>query len=353
MRVILSIILLQALLASCKQEVENKPVVKTNKTAMIKESHDILFYNVENLFDTFDDPYTHDDDFLPNSRKQWDEERFQTKIEKLGEVVLAVNSKGPLFIGLVEVENSYVINQLLQSRGLNNINYNYAHFESPDERGIDVALVYDEDYFTVQSKEPLPVHLDKNDKTRDILYVKGIVSGESNPFHIFVNHWPSRREGVEKSEPKRILAATTLRDKIDEIQNEDADAKIIVMGDFNDYPNNNSIKKSLKAKNSHSISNDELFNLAARLDEDDQGSYNYRGDWGMVDQMMVSKSLLTKKIGKYSIKQKGLKIFNEDFVMYFDKRYNESKPNKTYGGDNYYGGYSDHLPIYIKLYRHN
>ena len=351
MRITLSILLVQILLLSCNQVVEKETVISDNKTTQTKESHDVLFYNVENLFDTSDDPETYDDDFLPTAKKEWNEERFQAKIEKLGEVISAVNSKGPLFIGLVEIENSYVINQLLASNKLKDINYNFAHFDSPDERGIDVALVYNEDYFEVQSKEPLTVRLGDNDKTRDILYVKGVISGESNAFHIFVNHWPSRREGAEKSEPKRVAAATVLRKKIDKIQGEDADANILVMGDFNDYPNNNSIKNTLKAKNSQSISNDELFNLAASLHEADKGSYNYRGDWGMLDQMMVSNSLLSKNKGMYSVKQRGLEIFDEEFILFYDKKYKESKPSKTYGGNNYYGGYSDHLPIYITLYR--
>jgi len=316
---------------------------------MAEKQLDIMFYNIENLFDTFDDEYTNDDDFLPEARKEWDDEKFYNKIDKIGEVILSVNKKGPLFIGMVEVENKYVLNQLLESRRLRDINYKFCHFDSPDKRGIDVALIYNKDYFTVNEKEPLVIHLPKQDKTRDILYVKGQIVGDDSEYHLFVNHWPSRREGTKKSEPKRIEVAIVLRNKIDEIQTKDDTAKIIVMGDFNDYPNNNSIKNYLKAKNSSNISSNELFNLAARLEDNDKGSYNYKGDWGMMDQMMVSKSMLDETKGKYSVNQKGLKIFDEDFIMYFDKRYNELKPNKTYGGDNYYGGYSDHLPIYIRL----
>lgn len=349
MKISLGIIVIQVLLISCNQVATKEVVLADDKIILTEKSHDLLFYNVENLFDTSDDPNTYDEDFLPHSKKQWTNERLQDKIDKLGEVILAVNRKGPLLIGLVEIENSFVVDQLLASKRLKNIDYNYAHFESPDERGIDVALMYKAEYFTVKSKEPLTVNLNDNDKTRDILYVTGTISGESNLFHIFVNHWPSRGGGAEKSEPKRILAATVLRGKIDEIRGMNAEAKIIVMGDFNDYPNNQSIRETLNANNT--ISNGELFNLASQLDEDDKGSYNYRGDWGMLDQMMVSAAVLDEKVGMYSVKKEGFRIFNEDFVLFYDKKHKESKPSRTYGGDNYYGGYSDHLPVYIKLYR--
>lgn len=349
MRLKITQLLLVILLLSCGTETK-KEVNKEVK--MGKEFHKIMFYNVENLFDTFDDEYTFDDDFLPESSKNWDTEKFKTKLDRLSEVILAIDKQGPLLIGMVEIENGYVIDQLLDHQRFRNINYNFAHFESPDERGIDVALIYDEDHFTVLEAEPLRVSLPENDKTRDILYVKGLVTGDERPLHVFVNHWPSRREGEKKSEPKRITAAKTVRSKIDYIQELHEEARILVMGDFNDYPNSKSIKKYLKAIDHHNISEEELFNLAARLDKDDQGSYNYRGDWGMMDQMMVSKPMLSKNEASYYVKQKELKIFNEDWIMYYDKKYNESKPNKTYGGNNYYGGYSDHLPIFIKLHRY-
>lgn len=353
MKNLITVVLLQVALISCGQMAKKETVNESTTTKEIKSSHTVLFYNVENLFDTIDDPEIQDEDFLPTSSKQWTAERLQNKVEKIEEVILAVDEKGPLFIGLVEVENNLVIEQLLNNKGLKNINYNFAHFQSPDERGIDVALVYNSDYFTLQSKEALVVNLDDNDKTRDILYVKGLINDDSEPYHIFVNHWPSRGGGQEKSEPKRVLAAITLRLKIEQIQKEDVNAKIIVMGDFNDYPDNHSIKTFLKATNGDSLLSTELYNLAADLDENDKGSYNYKGDWGMLDQMMVSQSMLTKESNTFSVEKNGLTIFEEEFVLFYDKKYKESKPSRTYGGDNYYGGYSDHLPVYIKLERTN
>ena len=226
--------------------------------AMEDNKLDIMFYNVENLFDTYDNPFTKDDDFLPNSDKNWDDDKFYTKLDRLSEVITAINKNGPILIGLVEIENEYVLEQLIKNNNLKDINYSIAHFDSPDVRGIDVGHIYNHDLFKLLNKEPLPIYLENDDKTRDILYVEGEIDGDESRYHIFVNHWSSRREGWEVTEIRRTTAADVLRSKIDQIQNDYPNDKIIVMGDFNDYPDNISIRKHLKAKSSHSISNNEI-----------------------------------------------------------------------------------------------
>ena len=323
---------------------------KVNNEEMESSSeHTIMMYNVENLFDTVDDPHTRDNDFLPNSDKEWTNKRFKHKLNQLSDVILGIDSEPPSIIGMVEVENAYVLEQLTDNAYIKRFNYGYVHHESPDERGIDVALIYDKDKFEVDEHKQIPVYLDKNDKTRDILYVKGYFKGENSPFYFLVNHWPSRREGAKESEHKRIAAAETLRYQVDKILENDSHANIIIMGDFNDYPTSSSIVDYLLAKKDKDIKTNEIFNLSYKLHERGKGSYNYRGDWVMMDQIMVSGNVLNKNNTSYYVKSDGLKVFFEDWILYEDKKYRDMKPNKTYGGDNYYGGYSDHLPVYVKL----
>jgi predicted extracellular nuclease len=308
----------------------------------------IMFYNVENLFDTVNDPTKNDDDFLPKSKKKWDDKKFKHKIDQLSKVILSINTAPPTLIGVAEIENAFVLDQLVNDAYLKKFGYKYVHHDSPDERGIDVALIYKEDEFEVIEHRAIPVFLQKNDKTRDILYVKGKFIGDSQVFHFFVNHWPSRGEGEKVSEPKRIAAAKTLRKQLDKLTTEPA-PNIIIMGDFNDYPTNNSLIKHVKAKPKSQIAPNEFFNLAYNLHQNGKGSYNYRGHWVMMDQMIVSGNLLLKPNSSYHVLPNALTVFNEDWILHENKKYHDFKPDKTYGGDHYFGGYSDHLPIYIKL----
>ena len=313
------------------------------------DSHTIMFYNVENLFDTFNDPHTDDDSFLPDAEKEWTEKRFSKKISNLSDVIIAIDAEPPSVIGLVEIENKYVLEQLAGSAYIKNFNYEAVHHESPDERGIDVGFLYDTDKFVVQEHYPIPVTLPENDKTRDILYVRGFFKGEEQPFHFFVNHWPSRREGQQLTEPKRVLAAEQLKYHVEKIMDEERNPNIVIMGDFNDYPDSKSIWETLNARNHRKTKDTELFNLSYEMHMDDEGTYNYRGDWVMMDQMIISGNLLNNRNESFHTNKDGLNVFKEKWILYLDKKYKEYKPNKTYGGNNYYGGYSDHLPIYMKL----
>jgi len=305
----------------------------------------VAFYNVENLFDTHDDPDTRDEDFLPTSEKIWTDDRYDDKLSKLSEVLstlFASTSSNPDIIGLCEIENEAVVADLMKTGKLANTPYSIVHFESPDKRGIDVALAYNSDVFTLVEAEAIEIILPDigTPNTRDVLYVHGKTAGNSD-LHFFVNHWPSRREGQVESEPRRVHVAEMVKAKIDDIKAGDADANIFMMGDFNDYPNNISMTEAIGTDRG------EMVNLALDLDNNNEGSYNYRGDWGMLDQFIVSPGIEagTNGIGMRTEMQ----IFREDFVMFYDKKYDEYKPNKTYGGPNYYGGYSDHLAVYITL----
>jgi len=306
------------------------------------ENHPFFSYNVENLFDTIDDPKTIDEAFLPDSKKEWTAVRYHDKLQKLSTVLTSQNENNPLFFGLVEVENRFVVLDLVQTGKLASTKYRIVHHESPDARGIDVAFAYDLERFKVMYEEaiPLTIAAEPNYKTRDILYVKGLLK-DSIPIHIFVNHWSSRRGGQEKSEYKRMHAAKVLKTKTDSIRKADDAPNILIMGDFNDYPNNLSIQKFLGTGQQENSAH--LVNLMDEMNAAGIGTYNYRGDWGTLDQFIVSPALLNQK--QIRIKDGKAHIADDDEFMHFLKNGGKT-PNKTYGGPNYFGGYSDHLSIY-------
>lgn len=311
------------------------------------EGYPVIFYNVENLFDTINDPKTNDDEFTPKGSKKWNSKRYEDKLAKLSEVITSTNTNNPLFIGLAEIENRFVILDLIQTGSLSNTKYRIAHFDSPDQRGIDVALAFDLERFFLLHSEAVPVKLKEDDdfKTRDILYVKGLLK-DSIPLHIFVNHWSSRYGGQKESEHKRIRAANILKHKSDSLLAEDPNANILFMGDFNDYPTNKSISEVLGAKSIKETNENEFINLLAPQHAEGKGTHNYRGKWGALDQIIISPSL---KEGKtISVKDNEAHILYEDFLLYEHKS-GDKTPNRTYGGPNYFGGYSDHLLIYTFL----
>ncbi|MCG6188418.1 endonuclease/exonuclease/phosphatase family protein [Maribellus maritimus] len=309
----------------------------------------IAFYNVENLFDTVDEPGKMDEEFTPGSDKQWTDERYRKKLQDISAVLSSIDKKElPEIIGLCEVENKKVVSDLVHTDKLAAGKYGIVHYESPDVRGIDCALVYRPDEFKVL--DCLPVHITfKNEpdyKTRDILYVKGRTKNRE-VFHLFVNHWPSRIGGEEQTEPKRVAVAAVLRAKIDSVLHVNPKAKIIVMGDMNDEPVNKSLSETLSA-GIPGKSNKELVNLMYPDDLQNLGSYNFRGNWNMLDNLIVSTNLLDEE--GFQCKDKKGFVFHEEWMEYKNNR-GEVSPNRTYGGPNYYGGISDHFPVYFKLQR--
>lgn len=218
----------------------------------------IAFYNLENLFDTHNDAHTRDDDFLPGSARKWTKKRYQKKIRKLGYTISHIGVKSsrklPVIIGLAEVENQMVVEDLLKSKFLKDHNFDLVHYDSPDERGIDTALIYNKDFFEVKHSEIYSIELfdedGSRDHTRDILWVEGFLNNEK--INILVNHWPSRRDGAEASESKRLTASDQAIEVIGKIKSKDPEAKIIVMGDFNDDPKCKSIKQLVHNEGLHS-----------------------------------------------------------------------------------------------------
>lgn len=301
------------------------------------------FYNLENLFDTEDDPYTQDDEFLPNAEKRWTEFRYKRKVEKLGTVISNIgyptSGKAPVIVGLAEVENKKVLKDLIRSKHLINKGYDFVHFDSSDERGMDTALIYQKSFFKVINSQAESIYLEdkygKRDYTRDILWVTGVLNGEI--VHVLVNHWSSRREGQEKSEPKRIAGAEKNLEIIQKIKAANSDAKIIVMGDFNDDPSDKSV---------NIIQNKGFYNPMLKLHTKINGSLSFRGNWNLFDQVLISHSFLQYKKNKHSFLT--AKIFDANFIKVYKGRHS-GNPFRTYTGRRYLGGYSDHFPVYVQF----
>jgi predicted extracellular nuclease len=307
----------------------------------------IAFYNLENFFDTVDDPDKNDDDFLPNGTNHWTENRYLRKLEKIAESIASIQAnKLPVIIGVAEIENKTVLTDLLYQAQFER-KYDFVHFDSPDKRGIDVALLYNKDCFELIDAENLPVHFngDSHYSTRDILYVKGKLYG--NEVHFFVNHWHSRGEGILKSAPKRIAAAKCLHTKAMTIFNTNPNAKMVIMGDFNDLPISKSIVSILNAKTNKNITNREFYNLAFIPYNNKKGTLFAQKHWLLFDQIIISKGMMNGDGLK--IKSQEQSIHHDKNLLYYDQHNGIYKPNRTYAGHTYHGGSSDHLPVYVAI----
>ncbi len=318
-----------------------------------KKSFLVVQYNVENLFDTIHNPGKRDSEFLPIGRKEWNSKRYWDKENKIATVLQQINPKHfPDLISLVEIEDQRVLDDLISRPELQKAHYKIVHRESPDMRGIDCALLYNPKTFKLISKNFYKVSMKSNPnfKTREILYAKGL-SAAGDTLNVFVNHWPSRRGGMEKSEPKRNLAASVLRQAVDSLFKVNPKAKIIILGDFNDETNNHSIEKTLAATADIHRATPFLYNMASIEDQQGLGSYHYwkTNEWNMIDQMIISNALLNATSG-LETKDNQINIFRPDWILHTDKD-GTKVPARTYGRT-YYGGYSDHLPIYQYFYYH-
>ena len=315
----------------------------------------IAFYNLENLFDTENDPITFDDDRTPDGKDHWTKETYQDKLKNMARVIAEigadVSGTTPAIIGVCEVENRTVLEDLVNQKPLIKKDYGIIHFNSPDRRGIDVALLYKKKLFTPTSYKAKELLIyDDNDKskrvfTRDQLIVSGILDGDK--INLIVNHWPSRRGGEKRSRSKRIKAAKLNRQIIDSLFSEDPYAKIITMGDFNDDPTSPSIKKYLKAQQKkEGLSIKELYNPMEDIAKKGLGSLAYRDNWNLFDQIIISTELTKKEFSSYRFYKAG--IYNKTYLVNAHGRY-KGYPYRSYAEGRYTGGYSDHFPVYIYL----
>ncbi len=305
-----------------------------------QNTYRFVFYNVENLFHPSNDSLINDEEFTPEGRKHWSFYRYHQKLNKTAKVCLALSStKVPALMAMAELESELVLEDLLKTEVLDQFNYQYVHYNSPDRRGIDVGLIYDKDQLRLIYSQAFPLRLasDSNFRSRDILYTQFVSLG-GDSLDLFTCHWPSRYGGQEASEYKRIAAAQLLKEKVDSLQSRGR-TKIIVMGDLNDEPSNKSLQEIVKAKKEISAK-DDLKNLMLSLDLS-KGSHRYKGQWAYLDQIIIS-SEVNNVLGEFG-------CFEAPFLLEEDQRYPGQQPFRTYKGMRYNEGFSDHLPIYLDL----
>ncbi len=318
----------------------------------------VAFYNLENLFDTINNPNKLDELSPMMEIKSNRKYIYQDKLSKLANVLLAIgkekNKLPPSLIGIAEVENKKVIQDLIATKPLNNFNYGIVHFESPDQRGIDTALLYNKDVYKPLFNEALAANLYKDNlkiDTRDILHTTGYLLNEK--VHVLVNHWPSRRGGVAKSNMLREKIAWRVKKIIDKIYTEEPNAKIIIMGDFNDNPNNSSFKKILETKiDKHKLEKEDLYNPFEKMFKRGCNTLTFKGDLFLFDQIIFNGNLITKTKNYKDFKFYKAGIYNPSYMTLQSGKYKGS-PRRSFGNGTYLEGYSDHYPVYSYLLKEN
>jgi hypothetical protein len=308
-----------------------------------------MFYNTENFFDCENDSLSNDEEFTPQADRRWNESRMHSKAERIGKVILAAGKwNPPAFVGLCEIENLNVLELLANLAPLNNYGYKIIHKDSPDERGIDVALIYRPEVFHPIHYQTIPVvdPTDKEFRTRDILMVSGVLNG-CDTLHIFINHWPSRYGGIMETQKYRVLAAEILKENIRKLKDACKNPKIICVGDFNDSPGDDSLKKHLGAieSNNPDVLGD-LVNLSFPWLLKSVKTIKSQYTWEVFDQWIVSDYFL-EKTACYNFSR--AEIFDADFLLMPDSKFGGVKPRRTYTGFKYEGGFSDHLPILLRF----
>jgi hypothetical protein len=351
-------------------------VVKANAQKKTFLIHTVAFYNFENLFDTINDPITNDEEWTPSGSQHWNSKKYRQKLENLAHVLSEIgsaeNSNSPTFIGGVEIENQNVLEDLIKQPKLIDKDYGIIHFDSPDKRGIDVALLYQKKQFQPTSYINIPLYVynkvennqistktessdnsETEDKlqintknyrvfTRDQLLVTGFLNGEE--IHIIVNHWPSRSGGEKKTSPFREAAGDLNRKIIDSLQRINPNAKVITMGDLNDSPFNNSVKKALGAKGKiQEVKALGIYNPFEEMANKGLGTIAFRDSWDIFDQVMVSQSFLKKDYGTFQYWKAG--IYNKSFLIQKSGKY-KGYPLRHSATEI---GFSDHFPVYIYL----
>lgn len=310
----------------------------------------VAFYNLENLFDTEDDPYKNDDDFTPSGANSYTEELYQKKLHNLAQVIskLAIDKvpDGPSIIGVAEIENDRVLQDLINQPELKNRNYRFVHFDGPDHRSIDCGLLYHPAYFKVITATALPVPIEekgKKEATRDILYVTGQMGNDT--LHILINHWPSRRGGEAATVWKRAVAAGINKQLADSLLAKNNNTKIIIMGDLNDDPVSPSVTKTLGAKGDRKkVFPGELFNPWMEFYKNGLGTLGYNDSWNLFDQIIISYGFIQSEVHKWRYYQ--AEIFNRKFMINQFGRY-KGYPHRSFSGNTWIDGYSDHFPTIL------
>lgn len=311
------------------------------------------FYNLENLFDYERDTTIRDSEFTPWGKRAWTEEKYAEKQANMAYVIsqmgIDVTPAGLSILGVSEIENKRVLEDLVSQDALKDRNYKIVHRDSPDRRGIDVAMIYNPLHFTVEDVEMVNINFILDDldtlRTREIMHVTGLLDGDKT--HVLVNHWPSRSGGEKRSASRRNKAAQTCKNLIDKLKAENPDVKVILMGDLNDDPTSSSTKGILRAKGKlKQVKSKDMFNPMYDPYRRGLGSNAYRDNWSLFDQIILSPGLLDKKQDGYFFYKAN--IFNKKYLIQRSGQY-KGYPFRTFSGDKYQAGYSDHFPVLIYL----
>ncbi|MCQ2270104.1 MAG: hypothetical protein MJZ52_02600 [Bacteroidales bacterium] len=312
----------------------------------------ISFYNVENLYEPENDSLFKDDDFTPEGMYHWTYGKYVKKINNIAKVLIAMGQGDPPDIAaMAEVENDKVFQRFCYHSPLQKYHYGFVHFDAPYVRGVETGLLYRKDRVRIVHSEAIPIvfPFEPSTKNRDILYVAAQICG-GDTLHLFVNHWTSRYGGYGATIPKRNYYAQVLRSRVDSLLSADANAKIVIVGDFNDYPTDESVSQTLGACNKKKTDTAALYNLMYRfLEMNNVGTHKHEDFWGCLDQVIVSKPLLTASDSSLHIVENQAHIFKDDFMVLDDEKYGGYKVFRTFLGPRYLGGYGDHLPVYIVL----
>ncbi len=312
----------------------------------------VAFYNLENLFDTINEEGVTDEEFTPLGKNTWIPDRYLEKLDNMSRAIAAIGvgeytPDGAVLLGVCELENASVMQDLANTEALKDRNYKFVHYDSPYYRGMDVALFYQPKYFTVLNSDSHGLKYPEIEgfNTRDQLVVTGILDGDT--ISVIVNHWPSRSGGEKRSKPLREAAADLSRHISDSLLNINPNARIIVMGDLNDDPTNKSVQKNLNSVDkAEGMKADQFYNPYAKLHAQGIGSLGYRDAWNLFDQILVSKALTGKDYSSYKFYQ--AKVFNAKFLTQQEGRF-KGYPWRTYSYGAYIGGFSDHYPVFVYL----
>jgi hypothetical protein len=315
----------------------------------------VAFYNLENLFDIYDDPETHDEEFTPEGAKQWNEIKYQRKLSNMERVLFdmaAIQRDYPIVIGVSEIENRSVLEDLISQPKLKGANYRICHFDSPDARGVDVAFLYRADVFKVEGMDNIKLVVDElpDFRTRDLVVMWGTI--EDEPFYFLVSHWPSRLGGKEASQFKRDACARQIREIKDSLLAANPATKVIIMGDFNDDATDPSLVRTLGAKGKvKELEVGDFFNPYYSMLRAGLGTLAYQDAWNLFDNICVTENLVNALEGELRL-IKGKKfygnIFTRPYMLQQEGRY-KGYPLRTFVSNNFQNGFSDHFPVYIYI----
>lgn len=322
-----------------------------------QKPYKVVFYNFENLFDTLRDPDIHDEEFQPDGLKKWNSAKYNKKIGNLERVLFDIAAEDkdyPAVIGVSEIENRNVMEDVIAQPKLAPANYRVVHFDSPDARGVDVGFYYRPDVFKLEGSAAIPFRMPgmPNFRTRDFVTMWGTI--EDEPFFFLVSHWPSRLGGKEASAPKRMAAARQVRAIVDSVQRANPATKVVVMGDLNDDATDDSVVEGLGAKGrTRDVQPGDMFNPFIPMLKAGYGTLAYRDEWNLFDNIVVSDNLVTAPEGELKIQRAGDSkfyggIFRRPYMIQKEGQY-KGYPLRTFVGNDFQGGFSDHFPVYIYI----